>query len=70
MTSMDDVMESARQLMDLDGVVGVGEGIQDGRPCVVVFVNPPGTALAAKLPRDIQGVPVVVEESGPFMEQH
>ena len=49
------------ELLGLSGVVGVGEGERDGRPCVVVLVESSGP----ELPAELDGYPVSVIESGP-----
>jgi hypothetical protein len=57
---------AAESLMDIDGVVGVGEGRKDGKDCVVVFVEVATPELLAKLPKSVKGFPVDVRDSGPF----
>lgn len=58
-------IEKAEQWMDdIDGVEGVAEGEQDGKPTITVFVSK--EEAKAKLPTELEGYPVVVEENGPF----
>jgi len=52
--------------MNLKGVLAVGEGEFEGKPCVVVLVSPEAGTMVAQLPHDIHGVPVVVKNSGPI----
>jgi hypothetical protein len=48
-------------------VSGVGEGRTDGgEPCVVIMLAADDPSLTARLPRDIEGVPVRVEVTGDF----
>lgn len=62
------VARHAPRLMALPGVLGVGEGIHDGRPCVVVFVAK-DAARVPPLPESIEGRPVVVRRIEPFAAQ-
>lgn len=54
------------RLMELAGVVGVGEGVKNGRPCIKVYVARKSKALTQRLPQQIEGFPVVIEQSGEF----
>ena len=59
--------EHSDSLMALAGVVGTGLGMQEGTPCIVVFVeHNRSTELNAQIPSDIEGYPVQVRESGAF----
>ena len=49
------------ELLARPGVVGVGEGEEQGGPCVVVLVEG-----AAELPAELDGYPVVARGSGPL----
>jgi len=52
-------------LMALPGVVGTAESrMPDGRPCVLVMVVKSTPELRAKLPRELEGWPVRVDETG------
>jgi hypothetical protein len=52
-------------LMRVPGVVGVYEGqLDDGTPCVKVMVLRLDDALRARLPRMLEGHPVVLVETG------
>ena len=62
MASISDAIEAAQTLLDTDGVVGVGEGECDGRPCIVVFVSVPVSELADAIPRQFLGYPVQLRE--------
>ena len=52
------------QLMTLPGVVAVGQGECDGRPCIKVFAAASSPELLAQLPKKIDGVGVELEISG------
>lgn len=50
--------------MKIPGVRGTGEGQKDGKRCVLIFVEKRTTALVRKLPKIVDGYPVVVKEVG------
>jgi hypothetical protein len=56
-------------LMQLDGVVGVGVGLaSDGStPTVRVLLQSDSAAIRAQLPNSLEGAPVEVEETGPIV---
>ena len=74
MSRVDQALAAARGLLDLAGVVGVGQGQQGGKSgqggqggqesgaCVVVLVAARTPRLVAALPKQILGVPVAVRE--------
>jgi hypothetical protein len=47
-------------MLDIQGIVGVGQGERESGPCVVVFVAARTPRLAATIPKQILGVPVEV----------
>jgi hypothetical protein len=48
-------------------VAGVGEGrTPEGSPCVVVMLAVDDPGLTARIPEDIDGIPVRVEVTGDF----
>jgi len=51
-------------LMSIPGVVGTGEGEQNGRPCIVVFVIEKTAEIERLIPKELEGYPVRIEESG------
>lgn len=53
-------------LMAIDGVVGTGQGLCDGKPCIKVFVKKLTPDLEAKIPKKLEGHPVEIEETGEF----
>jgi hypothetical protein len=52
------------RLMAMPGVVGVAEGLCDGRPCIRVFVARKTPDLLKAIPATLDGYPVAVEETG------
>ncbi len=53
------------ELMALPGVVGVYVGaLDDGTPCIKVLVVKLTTELEKKIPKELEGFPVVVVETG------
>ncbi len=52
--------------MALPGVVGTGIGERDGKPCIKVFVAKKTAELEKKIPSQVDGYPVVIEETGEF----
>jgi hypothetical protein len=55
-------LEEAVAWMDEPGVVAVGEGEEDGRPTVDVWVKP--AEVVRRFPVELHGVPVRVRDSG------
>ncbi|MBI2852038.1 MAG: hypothetical protein HYX84_02890 [Chloroflexi bacterium] len=56
--------EYSIRLMALEGVVAVAEGLSGRRPCIRVLVARKTEDLLQKIPPDIEGYPVLVDESG------
>jgi hypothetical protein len=55
------------ELMAIRGVVGVYEGaLEDGSHCIAVMVDTTGGDSSKKIPKDIEGIPVRIEHSGPI----
>jgi hypothetical protein len=53
------------ELMKLPGVVGTAEArTKDGRPCISVMVARLTPELRAQLPRELEGWPVRIDETG------
>ena len=51
------------QLMAVPGVVGVGIGVRQGRPALLVMVRE-RTPEVARLPPTLEGVPLAIEVVG------
>lgn len=60
----DVVRRNADRLMALPGVVGVAEGLTDGRPCVLVLVARRTAAIDAGIPPLLEGLPTRIVETG------
>ena len=52
--------------MSNPGVVGTGIGEFKGKPCIKIFVAKKTEALEKKLPSQVEGFPVIIEETGEF----
>jgi hypothetical protein len=63
---IDKVLEShTAELMGIPGVVGVYQGaLEDGTPCITVMVVASTPELEARLPKKLEGHPVVIEAGG------
>ncbi len=59
-------LDEANQWMDYEGVEGVGQGLKDDKDCIIVFVSRPPSEFSAKIPKSLEGFPVVIQESGQF----
>ena len=53
-----------KELMSMPGVVGTGQGLCEGNPCIKVFVIEKTPDLDQKIPKTLDGYPVVIEETG------
>ena len=62
MAEIDEALEEAQAWLDEEGVVGVGQGEEDGTPVLDVWVT--SSEAAERLPRSLHGVPVRVHDSG------
>ena len=60
------LMEYSSTLMDLSGVVGIGQGEYEGEACIKVFVAKMSHELSEKIPPLLDGYRVRVEETGEF----
>jgi hypothetical protein len=54
------------ELMALPGVVGTGQGLCEGKPCIKVFVVEKTPDLEQKIPKTIDGYSVAIEATGPI----
>jgi hypothetical protein len=65
--SMDEVQEEhQKRLLAIPGVVGMGQGLSDGKPCFRVYVDKLTPELSARIPTTIERYPVVVIQTGPI----
>lgn len=56
----------ADELMSIQGVVGVGQGLLDDTPCIRVFAVEKTSALQQLIPKALDGHPIVLEQTGKF----
>ena len=63
---IDKVLEShTAELMGIPGVVGVYQGaLEDGTSCITVMVVASTPELEARIPKKLEGYPVVIEAGG------
>jgi hypothetical protein len=52
------------KLMSISGVVGTGQGLCDGEPCIKVLLIKKTRELERKIPRELEGYKVRLEETG------
>ena len=53
-------------IMELDDVVGIGEGMCDSKPCIRVFLARDNTASIARIEEILAGIPFAIDISGDF----
>jgi hypothetical protein len=53
-------------IMALPDVVAIGAALYDGEPCIRVLLAKDNPDTLAKLPKEIEGVQVIAETSGPI----
>jgi hypothetical protein len=58
--------ERTVEWMAIPGVVGTAVGELDGKRCIKVFVAERAYELAARLPTEVEGHRVVIEQTGEF----
>ena len=56
--------EHTKELMSIPGVVGTAQGLCSDRPCIKVYVIRKTAELERKIPDNIEGCPVMMEEVG------
>ncbi len=54
----------SNEWMNIPGVVGVGEGLHQGKPCILVLVKKKSKQLSAQIPKQLESYPVVIQETG------
>ena len=50
----------------MPGVVGTAQGLCDGEPCIKVFVVERSVELLRRLPTELEGYTVNIQETGEF----
>jgi len=58
--------EHTDEWMSLPGVVGTGIGESEGKLCIKVFVIEITPELQQQIPSEVEGYPVIIEETGEF----
>ena len=58
------VKEHTDEWMSIPGVVGTAIGQIDGNPCIQVLVVKKTDELTGKIPSEVEGFPLVIEETG------
>ena len=52
--------------MAIPGVEGTAIGLSEGKPCIRIFTSSKPQELRAKIPPNVEGYPVIIEETGAF----
>ncbi len=63
-TIVEVLKEHTEELMSIPGVVGIGQGLCNGKPCIKVLVIEKTLDLAQKIPDNLEGYLVMIEETG------
>lgn len=58
------MQRSMKTLMAIPGVVGVGEGALQGKPCILVLVKSKNPETEKQIPSELEGYPVSVTVVG------
>ena len=58
--------EKTKEWMSIPGVVGTAIGSCDGRECIRVFTSKKPQGLHPAIPPEVEGYPVIIEQTGPF----
>jgi hypothetical protein len=61
--------ERTEALMSVRGVVGAGEGLCDGRPCIKVYVVKKTAEVEQEIRRMLDPYPFAIQESGRFQSR-
>jgi hypothetical protein len=66
--SIEEVLaERTPEWMSWEGVVGTAQSVlDDGRPCIVIYLAYDAEELRSRIPESVEGYPVRVEVSGEF----
>lgn len=63
-TATEVLEEHAQELMSIPGVVGIAQGLCNGKPCIKVYISEKTPEVSEKVPPFLEGYPVMVEETG------
>ena len=58
--------ENTDAWMAIDGVEGTAIGLYKGKPCMKIFASVKAQELRGKIPPDVEGYPVIIEQTGVF----
>jgi hypothetical protein len=58
--------EHAGELMSIPGVVGAAQGLCNNKPCIKVFVIEKTKEIEQRIPDELDGYPVGVEQTAEF----
>jgi hypothetical protein len=58
--------EHTDEWMSIDGVEGIAIGLFEDKPCIKIFSSRKAKELQAKIPSEVEGYPVIIEETGVF----
>ena len=61
---IDTIMKEVQDWMKIPGVEGVGQGLQNNKHCIIVFISRDPSELKEKIPVTYKGYPVKMEVSG------
>ena len=64
MTELQNAIDAASTWMDIEGVEGVADGLEDGKDCIVVGYSCAPEDLLDRIPKTFHGYPVVLREWG------
>ena len=62
--SIEAAVVAAEELLEIEGVHGVGQGASDGAPCVLVMVANLSDEARSAIPEQIAGFPVKLHDLG------
>lgn len=60
------IKTNAGELMSIPGVIGIGQGLCDDKPCIKVFVDKKTPQSDHRIPETIEGFTVDIVQSGVF----
>ena len=64
-STIQEALDQANGWIDeFEGIEIIGQGLKDGNACIMVFVSRPLSEFTDKIPKEVKGFAVVVEESG------
>ncbi|MFH1755024.1 MAG: hypothetical protein ABIA59_04915 [Candidatus Latescibacterota bacterium] len=59
------IKQHANEIMTIPGVVGIASGVlRDGHPCILILVIEDTLQLRGMIPGQLDGFPVVINETG------